>query len=212
MVKRIIFDLDRTLIPWDEEWDKCVEKTYNYFEIPFEEDEFIKFHTAMLDYEKHHRRFDKKDMSRYFRNTLGKEIPDIFVDVWTGYLSMLVPDRDEKLINLLEYLSSKYSLVVATNWFKDQQVKKLEKFGILKYFDEVLTSDEYNKKPGRAMFEKACEGFNKDEVVMVGDTFKSDIKGAMDFGLYSYYLTTIDRRRGKRFKVITEIYDLKEYL
>ena len=212
MVKRIIFDLDRTLIPWDEEWDKCVEKTYNYFEIPFEEDEFIKFHTAMLDYEKHHRRFDKKDMSRYFRNTLRKEIPDIFVDVWTGYLSMLVPDRDEKLINLLEYLSSKYSLVVATNWFKDQQVKKLEKFGILKYFDEVLTSDEYNKKPGRAMFEKACEGFNKDEVVMVGDTFKSDIKGAMDFGLYSYYLTTTDRRRGKRFKIINEIYDLKEYL
>ena len=47
---------------------------------------------------------------------------------------------------------------------------------------------------------------------MVGDTFKSDIKGAMDFGLYSYYLTTTDRRRGKRFKIINEIYDLKEYL
>lgn len=212
MIKRVIFDLDRTLIPWNDEWDKCVEKTYNYFGIPFEDDEFIRFNKAMLDYETHHRRFDKKDMSLYFRNMLDKNIPDTFVDVWTGYLSELVPDKDERLIDLLEYLSSKYSLIVATNWFKDQQVRKLEKFGILKYFDKVLTSEEFNKKPGKEMFEKACEEFDKCEVVMVGDTFKSDIKGAMDFGLYSYYLTTTDPRKSKKFQKIKEIYDLKEYL
>ncbi len=212
MIKRIIFDLDKTLIPWEKEWDRCVEKTYNYFNIPYEVDEFIKFNSAMLSYEKHHRRFDKVGMSRYFRNILNKEIPDTFVEVWTSYLSKLVPKKDEELIELLKYLSSKYSLVVATNWFKDQQVSKLKLFGIYEYFDDVLTSDEYNKKPGREMFEKACEGFDKDEVVMVGDTFKSDIKGAMDFGLYSYYLTKTDRRRGKKFKIINKIYDLKEYL
>lgn len=212
MIKKIIFDLDRTLIPWLEEWDGCVEKTYNYFEIPFEDDEFTRFRKAMLDYERYHKRFNKVEMSRYFKNKLGKEIPDTFVDVWTGYLKELVPDKDEKLIELLEYLSGKYSLVVATNWFKDQQVRKLEKYGILKYFDDVLTCDVYDKKPKREMFEKACEGFDKDEVVMVGDTFKSDIKSAMDFGLYSYYLTTKDPRRSKRFKVIKSIYELKEYL
>ena len=38
VIKRIIFDLDRTLIPWLDEWDAMVEKTYNYFNIPFEED------------------------------------------------------------------------------------------------------------------------------------------------------------------------------
>lgn len=204
--------MDRTLIPWNKEWDKCVEKTYNYFNIPYEDGDFIKFNTAMLNYEKHHRRFDKKDMSRYFRSVLNKEIPDTFVDVWTGYLSELVPEKDEELANLLKYLSSKYSLVVATNWFKDQQVSKLKLYGIYKFFDDVLTSDVYNKKPGKEMFEKACEGYDKSEVVMVGDTFKSDIKGAMDYGLYSYYLTTTDRRRSKRFKIINEIYDLKEYL
>ncbi len=212
MIKRIIFDLDRTLIPWLNEGDSCVERAYNYFNIPYEEDEFIKFHSTMLDYEKNHRKFNKKDMSRYFRNNLGKEIPDIFVDVWTEYLSEVVPERDDKLIELLEYLSDKYSLVVASNWFYDQQVAKLEKYGILKYFDLILTCDEYNKKPGREMFEVATEGFNKDEVVMVGDTFKTDIKGAMDYGLYSYYLTTTDPRKGRRFKVIRNIYELKEYL
>lgn len=212
MVKRIIFDLDRSLIPWLDEWDAMVEKTYNYFNILYEEDEFSRFHQAMLNYEKHHRRFNKIDMSRYFRNVLEKDIPDNFVEVWTGYLSKLVPVKDEKLIELLKYLSSKYSLVVATNWFKDQQVSKLKLYGIYEYFDDVMTSEEYNKKPGREMFIKACEGFSKDEVVMVGDTFKSDIKGAMDLGLFSYYLTKTDRRRGKKFKIINEIYELKEYL
>ena len=47
---------------------------------------------------------------------------------------------------------------------------------------------------------------------MVGDTFKTDIKSAMDFGLYSYYLTKTDPRKGKKFKRIKEIYELKEYL
>ena len=36
VIKRIIFDLDRTLIPWLDEWDAMVEKTYNYFNIPFD--------------------------------------------------------------------------------------------------------------------------------------------------------------------------------
>ena len=212
MIKRIIFDLDRTLIPWLDEWDSCVEKTYNYFNIPFEEDEFSKFHQVMLDYEKHHKKYDMVEMSKYFRNNLGKEIPDIFVEVWTSYLSECVPKKDKKLIELLEYLSSKYSLVVATNWFYDQQVSKLKKYGIYKYFDEVLTADKYYKKPYKEMYEKACEGFDKSEVVMVGDTFKTDIKSAMDFGLFSYYLTKTDPRKGKKFKRIKEIYELKEYL
>ena len=212
MIKRIIFDLDRTLIPWLDDWNDCVRKTYNYFNIPFPDGEFTRFHQVMLEYETHHKRFDKKDMSNYFKTRLEIDIPDTFVEIWTGYLSQLVPKKDCQLIELLEYLSGKYSLVVASNWFKDQQVSKLKKYGIYKYFDDVITADQYNRKPYKEMFEKACEGYNKDEVVMVGDTYKTDIKSAMDFGLYSFYLTTIDRRKSKKFKIISSIYELKEYL
>ena len=212
MIKRIIFDLDRTLIPWLPEWDLMVEETYNYFNISYENIGFEKFQNALHEYEKCHRRFDKIEMSKYFREHLDRRIPDDFVEVWTNYLSDRVPDKDDKLISLLEYLSSKYSLVIATNWFRDQQMAKLEKFGILKYFDFILSCDEYDKKPNSEMFRIACKGFDKDEVVMVGDTYKTDIKSAMDFGLYSYYLTDSDVRRSKRFKVINSIYELDKYL
>lgn len=212
MIKRVLFDLDRTLIPWLDEWNQMVKKTYNYFDIPYEENEYEKFNKVMLNYERYHKRFNKVEMSRYFKKNLQKDFPDSFVDIWTGYLKELVPERDEKLIKLLEYLSSKYSLVVVTNWFYDQQVRKLEKFGILKYFDEVLTCDMYDKKPKREMFDKACEDFTKDEVVMVGDTYKTDIKSAMDYGLFTYYLTKIDKRKSKKIQIIKDIYELERYL
>ncbi len=212
MIKRILFDLDNTLIPWEEEWDLSIPKTFDYFNIPYEDDIIQRFFEVMHNYERYHKRYNKIEMSKYFRNNINKEIPDIFVDVWTGYLSDLVPKDNSKIVDILEYLSSKYSLVVVTNWFKDQQVSKLKKFGILKYFDDVITADEYDKKPRNEMYEVACRGFNKDEVVMVGDSFKVDIKGAMDYGLYSYYYTKIDPRRGRKFKVIRDLSELKEYL
>lgn len=212
MIKRIMFDLDNTLIPCLDDNYSATKEVFDYFNIPFNEDKYVLFKSAMLNYEKHHKRFNKEDMSRYFKNILNKKIPNTFVNIWIEYLSKMVPDKDEKLIELLKYLSSKYSLVVVSNWFRDQQVKKMKLYGIYEYFDEVITCEEYNKKPSREIFNKACEGYDKSEVIMVGDTFKTDIKGAMDFGLYSYYLTKIDRRRGKKFKVISNIYELREYL
>ncbi len=212
MIKRIIFDLDNTLIPWDSEWDLAILRTFDYYNIPYEEDIIDRFLSAFYNYEKHHIRFDKVRASRYIAYELGIDLPDTFVEVWTSDLANLVPNRDEKLIELLEYLSSKYSLVIASNSFYSQQIGKLKKLDLLKYFDQVLTADTYNKKPYKEMYEVACEGYDKSEVVMVGDTFKTDIKSAMDFGIYSYYLTTTDPRKGKKFKRISNIYELKEYL
>lgn len=212
MVKRIIFDLDRTLIPWNSDWDKTVNQTFNYFGISCTDEVYTKFWSSLVEFEKNHKRFNKVEMSRYFDQRLNLDIPDDFVDVWTSYLSDLVPETDYQLIELLNYLSKKYSLVVCTNWFKDQQVKKLKKYQIYQYFDDVITCDDYDRKPNKEIFIKCIGEFSKDEVVMVGDSYSSDIKGAMDCGLYSYYLTTTDKRRSKRFKVIKSIYELKEYL
>ena len=78
MIKRIIFDLDRTLIPWLDEWDSMVEKTYNYFNIPFEKDEFSRFHQVMLDYEKHHKRYDKKEMSKFYQSMIAENEDKLF--------------------------------------------------------------------------------------------------------------------------------------
>lgn len=212
MVKRILFDLDKTLIPWLTDWDKEVENTFNYFNLKYEDDYFMKFHQAMVDYEKNHKKFSKEEMTRYISLRMGITLPKNFVEVWTERLSKLVPKNDTKLISLLKYLSQKYSLVVVTNWFYDQQVSKLKLFGIYKYFDDVITADKYDRKPYSEIFSVACGNFNKEEVIMVGDTYDIDIKGAMNFGLFSYYLTRDSKRNGKKIKFIKSIYELRDYL
>ena len=212
MIKRIIFDLDNTLIPWLDEWDLTVNKTFDYFNIPYEEKDIQLFFKVMKEYETINDRFDMVEMSRYYRKRMNLNIPDNFVEVWTDYLKDAVPEINYELIDLLKYLSSKYSLVVCTNWFRDQQVARLEKYKIAEYFDEFYASDYYDKKPLKEMFKYAIGDLSKDEVVMVGDSYNSDIKGAMNLGMFSYYLTTKDKRRSKKFKVIKSIYELKEYL
>lgn len=212
MIKRILFDLDNTLIPFLPEWDKEIENTFKDLGLPYEDEYFDIIHKALHEYESTHLRFDKVGMSKYFNTKFDFEIPDTFVDVWVSRLKVLVPEDNTKVVELIKYLSSKYSLCVVTNWFYDQQVNKLKIIGILDYFDEIYTSDKYNRKPNSEMLEKACEDFKIDEVVMVGDTYNIDTKFAMNYGVYSYLLNSKWKIKSKKYKVIKELNELRRYL
>lgn len=67
----------------------------------------------------------------------------------------------------------------------------LEKLGIRKYFKEIWSSANYGKiKPSREFFEMAIEQVildnsaeKRENIVFVGDTYNSDVKGANDAGI-----------------------------
>ena len=67
----------------------------------------------------------------------------------------------------------------------------LEKLGIRKYFKNIWSSADYGKiKPGREFFEKAIEhallenpAEKRENIVFVGDTYNSDVKGANNAGI-----------------------------
>lgn len=212
MIKRILFDLDNTLIPWDGSQVDALLKTFEECGISFKREDKDLYFNAMHDYESKNKRFDKVDLTRWVAKQLNLDLPDDFVKRWTDKLCYCVPEKDSKLIDLLEYLSSKYSLCVVSNWFYNQQKARLKNYGILKYFDYIYTCDKYDKKPCREMYEVACSDYEKCEVVMVGDDFKIDIKSANDFGLYAYYLNKTTRYCNKKTKIIRTIYDLEKYL
>lgn len=212
MIKRIVFDFDNTLIPFLDEWNKEIENTFNYLNIPYKEDYFDIVHKALHEYEDCHLRYDKIEMSKYFNTKFDFEIPDNFVDVWVSKLSKLVPDDNSDIVKLIKYLSSKYSLVVASNWFYDQQCAKLKLAGLYEYFDEVYTADYYNRKPNPEMLEKAMEGYSRDEIVVVGDTYKVDTAFAMNMGIFSYLINKDIKKRSKKYKVLNNVLELRDYL
>ncbi|RLE60402.1 MAG: hypothetical protein DRJ35_03400 [Thermoprotei archaeon] len=99
---------------------------------------------------------------------------------------------------LLENLSKKYSLSVASNvvfWPGYITRTILAKTGLSKYFGVQVYADEVCcLKPEPCMFEKLYEktGAEVEEWVHVGDSFREDFLGALAYGLSAIL---IDRNR-----------------
>lgn len=213
MVKRIIFDLDDTLIPWNDEWWKTVSDTFEFYHIPYDLSILPNLKKAVNNYIESCQRMDKVQMSQYLSNELNILLPDSFVETWTNLLGECTLEDSYQLASFLKNLSSKYSLTIASNWFYSQQVRKLERLGILQYFDEVVTADRFIRKPYSEMYDYLSKGYQKDEVIVVGDSYQSDIKGAIDLKIYAYLITDSDLFKScSDYTVISSIYDLKNYL
>lgn len=89
-------------------------------------------------------------------------------------------------LDLLDYLFGRYRLHIITNGFNDSQFTKLERTGLMPYFETVTTSESANsKKPDIAFFEYALSlsGAHKNQCVVIGDGLRTDVAGALGFGL-----------------------------
>ncbi|KZN68336.1 pyrimidine 5'-nucleotidase [Pseudoalteromonas luteoviolacea] len=94
--------------------------------------------------------------------------------------------------SLLKALNPNTSMSIITNGFSALQQKRLNKTGFSHFFDQVVISEQVGvAKPDPQVFEHTFELLgnpNKDQVLMVGDTPKSDILGANRFGIDSCWL------------------------
>lgn len=123
---------------------------------------------------------------------LAMEMSSLFLAQTNAHFRLL-PDARE----VVAYLAGKYALTVVSNGFAEVQHYKLEKSGLLPYFRHVVLSEEVGAlKPGARIFEVAMEmnrrelpNLEKEEVVMVGDSWGSDIEGAMNAGIDAVWIS-----------------------
>ena len=92
----------------------------------------------------------------------------------------------------LEYLFGKYRLFAASNGPHEQQIERLRKADMLRYFEEVFTSGKIGaEKPAKEFFEYCFEkaaDIKPEESAMLGDSLTSDMKGGFDFGMETVWL------------------------
>jgi len=89
---------------------------------------------------------------------------------------------------------AQHRLGVISNGQRSQQVKKLERTGIIDKFDCILISEECgHSKPGAEIFRHACAlaGEPAERAIYVGDRYDVDAVGARQAGLAGVWL---DRR------------------
>lgn len=91
---------------------------------------------------------------------------------------------------MLSYLKSRYTLAIASNASKEQQIKRLKGTGLYQYFDYILTSEELKaSKPDALFFKQALSALKTepDDALMIGDSLKADIIGANNAGLHTMW-------------------------
>ena len=88
--------------------------------------------------------------------------------------------------DVLNQLHKHYKLAILANGFSHSQHKKISSLKLETFFDEVIVSGDYKiQKPDTRIFQIACDNLKLDpsEVAMVGDTFFTDLSGAMRIGM-----------------------------
>lgn len=90
-------------------------------------------------------------------------------------------------LETLRLLKAKgYQMYIITNGFREVQRLKLVNCGLDGFFSKVFISEEIQTtKPHRQIFEHALTSTNalKRKSVMIGDSWETDIEGALKFGM-----------------------------
>ena len=112
---------------------------------------------------------------------LAEQLSEDFLNMTTARFSLL-----EGAEELVRYLAAKYPLTVVTNGFVEVQYEKFDKSGLRDCFAHIVLSEEVGcQKPNPRIFEEALRmnGLQAEDVVMIGDSWNSDIQGVINAGI-----------------------------
>ena len=202
-MKRFIFDLDGTLLTGD------FTPKHDFFHSIYGKDSYklsdnvVKY---LDDYERKHQKYNTEELSYHLSEVCGLNITPEIIDGWNEIVGFIPSVIEEGVVDLLEYLKSKdYSLAVLTNWFGVAQRKRLERAGLLEYFDNIYAGDMV-LKPHKDSYLCAKDQFNIDECVLIGDNLLKDYIAPRSVGMHSI----IYDKKDIQHKTVTKIKKMNE--
>jgi len=210
MTKAVVFDFWGTLVengvysPVKQvKWIAGIQCSFSDYIITFEESFMLK-------------EFD--NLSEAFEEVLDKfgieptqDKLDKLIGMWNKNRLLAKPFGDT--IRALETFKKKYKIALLSNTDCFSVKPILEKYDLRKYFDEVFLSYQTGMlKTNPKIFELIANklGVTKKDIVMVGDSLDSDIKGAESAGVRAVLL---DRKGKRQYKEkIQNLYELEKIL
>jgi HAD superfamily hydrolase (TIGR01549 family) len=222
MIKSIIFDLDQTLYNYNYFDNMCyniiinnicqaTNKTYSEIKNIIKNAK-TKVKNNLLNTASSHNRllyFQKVCEILNLNLNYAYTLNNIYWDIFYKNIKPF-----EYVTDLFKYLKEKnIKIAILTNFTSEHQFKKLFKMKLLDYIDYLVTSEEVGvEKPDKKMFETVINKLNmkSEEVLMIGDNFKSDIEGAINHDIYAGYFTNSNLLKEKffNFSSIENLYNL----
>ena len=231
--RHLFFDLDNTLYDFEK-------NSYLALEAVFTQIRIIEELPSFSTYFKVYSRINEALWALYREKKMAKDVlrckrhedslaefgikPNIpFIEIDNMYLKYMTTQKElfPGTLELLDYLKSKgYKLHIITNGFKEVQNDKLINTGLKEYFTDIYISEDIKaQKPSRKIFEYAIKSSNarKNESIMIGDSWESDVIGAKNFGIDQVYFKIDDspisiEKFGAPTHTITELNQLRTIL
>lgn len=208
-MKRLIFDLDNTLIIWKKEYIRDIKTTCEKYSLKVNNTKMI--YDILENIGEKSKKLSKENLLNEINKTCNTNLDMNFINELfkNQYKSA---EKDNEVVETLDYLSKKYSLVVLTNYFKEIQENRLITAGIRHYFEEIHGGDEA-LKPHKEAFYKAIGNYNIKDCIMIGDDLICDIKGAKDIVLEviaADYFNKLENTND--YKIIKSFKELKDIL
>lgn len=118
--------------------------------------------------------------------------------------------------DVLERLSERVTLALVSNGLSEVQRPRIARLGVERFFDAIVISSEVGTtKPGTRIFDIVFEQLGKppkEEVLMVGDSLTSDIKGGANYGIDTCWYNPHGKTAGPDDRITHEIRKLEELL
>jgi len=186
----VIFDIDDTLY----DYELCHKAALKAVAIYINDSNFEKAYSLVTKQYKlevgniassHNRFIYFKWIKEYLKSDFSVEkVNELY---WKHYFSEMKPF--EGVVETLDFLKNNgIKLAALTDFMAEMQYKKLNKLGLLEYFDVIVTSEEVGiEKPSMKSFQYCLKMLNEtpDKVIMVGDNRDRDIEGAKNMGIYT---------------------------
>lgn len=235
MIKAVLFDIDNTLLDFDAYVKDAMKDGFDFFGLGRYNESmyeiFEKINSGMW------KKLEKGEIT--FEELQRDRWNNVFLALGISFDGLTFEKHFRKFLfnsgikvegaeDIVEYLKDKYVLCVASNGPYEQQINRLKVAGLHRYFSGFFISEKIGaSKPSEAFFSYCLEEINRErimegesevlpsEVMMIGDSFTSDIAGAVNFGMKTCYFD----RNGKGNTsglpidhIVKKLEDIKSFL
>ena len=205
MIKRLIFDVDQTLIA-GASFEKAQQEALTEYG-KYTDDNYLKLNKALDEYELYYDKYTKKDYLDFLSQNVGEVFDERFLKIFFEKLrEYSTPTQDIRLTKVIENLSKKYELVLLSNYFEESQRNRLNKLGINDFFTEYY--GEKICKPNKIAFLSAIGNHNPKECVMIGDNIELDIKGALNNNINTIWINPNNKKADVNTREVKQVSDI----
>lgn len=209
MIKKIVFDLDNTLLFLSDEWEENYKRFIDKYNLNISANDLF---LCIGNFEKMKNIVvSKQKLSEYVSNDLSIDFTiDMILELSEIYNNTPLLNTDT-IYDALNYLSEKYELIAYTNWFTDDQIKRLKKYDLDKFFTKVYGWDILPKKLSKEGLSEIIKNDDIENYIFIGDSIELDLEVPYSMGIATIFYNRKNIKQNK-YKEIFKIEELKNIL